>query len=115
MNTIPEVISRAGIFKPGDVYIFCRYEDREYEPDPIVDLFTVACEGDILTGLEVFHYLGEEELLEIVACETVSALCFKIVMRIVADGEEEEQKVWLHRLLTAKERITGVYESYEKK
>jgi len=106
------MISDAGIFKPGDVYIFFEFEDREWKPDPVGNLFTVTSEDDVITGLELFYFICEEELMEIRACERVSERCFKIVMQVQVEGEEKEEEIWLHRLLKAGEMAKEVYERY---
>lgn len=105
MNNVPEVIANAGIFKPGDIYVFSE-DDRGYGLDVVDYVYIVKNEEDILLGLEFdIGYLAEEELLEIMSCERVNDNSFKLELSVRVEGEEELQTLYLHRLVTIQERI----------
>jgi len=103
----------AEIFKGGGIFIFCEFDNRGYEPDPVDILYTVTCETDIMKGLEFdISVVEEHELLGIDSCEKVSGSCYKLDIRILAENEVENREIYLQRLLTLEERIAETLEKY---
>jgi hypothetical protein len=113
MKSIPDVISRSAIFDSGDIFVFSENENRRQNADPLDVLCTIRSESDILLWLDFnINYLAKQDLLEITDCQKVTDGTFKLLLKIRESGEEIQEIVYLHRLMTVQDRVNDEWNEY---
>src|SRR5882724_978329 len=106
-KSIPE----AGIFKPGDLYIFYEDKDPGYDPGPIEFMYFIRSEDEIMPALRMeIEQVLWFRLKNFLGCTKISDTCYELKMECYDPEEGDIQySLFLHRIKTVQETMREVY------
>jgi len=98
----------SAIIKPGEIYIFCDNEDREWPPESLDYIYTIRSEIEILPALDMEirnlsniyrfrRYLGYEKVSE--DCHQFKMLCYD------EEGKSTVLSQYLQRVVSFEEKL----------